>query len=116
MKTRTFCFFAFFVLAATIIGCADSTQEKKLPPDPKFVDFYADLLLVSNDSSAVSRDTVLFKQRIDSVYSVYGYDSAKVNTMVTDYTQTPERWQEFYTLVIAKLKAKGGKSIPDAMQ
>lgn len=115
MKLKTVLFFALLVIGVLLAGCT-SAPEKKPPPDPKFVNFYADLLLVSNDTTAVVRDSVLLKMRVDSLYSAYGYDSSKVSAIVNDYTETPERWQEFYTLVIARLKVIGGKSIPDAMQ
>ena len=115
LNFRIVCAIVVLVSGIILTGC-NAGPEKKLPPDPKFVNFYADLLLVSNDTSAVIRDTVLFKKRVDSVYSAYGYDTTKVKQFVEDYTQTPERWQEFYTQVIARLKVVGGTSIPDAMQ
>jgi hypothetical protein len=105
----------FLGLMVCVSSCKQSAKSTKPVPEEKFVAFYADLLILENDTAAIKSDPLELRRKTDSLYGLYEIDSVSVRRTMAAYNENNELWQEFIQKVmerLQKLEGQNGQNVP----
>ncbi len=89
--------FLFFICSVFISSCSnDDIIDKE-----KFVNIYSDLVIAQDTSNADVKTINKIKSQIFEKYKV---TSDQYKLTVDFYNRNPEKWEEFFKLVIANME------------
>jgi len=101
MKTRLLLCF----VALLLCSCSKKQQAASALPEDLFVRFYADKLIIQEESVLLHSDSTTTNHRIDSLYQAYNITSTQVQATIADYKTDVAKWKDFYDKVIQRLES-----------
>ena len=92
------CLFLLFLLSCSV-------KKEAHPPisDEKFIQFYADYLIVQDENYLGSKDSADAVRRFDSLYQYYHITKAQVDSTRSIYNNDLAKWQFIYEKAIARM-------------
>ena len=91
------------VVLPFIAGCARQTPNVGGISEDTFVRYYADKLIVEEESSLRRLDTALVRKRVDSLDRAYGILPEQLRQTILEYKTDVPKWREFYDRVSKRL-------------
>lgn len=95
--------FVLVVGGLCFCGCSKKPAGGDVIPENTFVWFYADKLIMKEESVLLHSDSSTVQRRTDSLYQVYHITPAQVQATVSDYKTDVMRWRDFYQKVDRRL-------------
>jgi hypothetical protein len=100
------------IFSLVLSACTQAPKPRLTPADQPYVDLYADLMIVQNNTPL--RDSLpIYRKTLDSVYHAHALDSAQLSAELQKFKSDPIFGREFYEKVIAHLEQEK-KAIPPA--
>ncbi len=88
--------FMLAVVGAVLCSCSKKQAGGEVMAEDAFVKFYADKLVMKEESVLLHPDSSTMQRRMDSLYQVYHTTPAQIQATVSDYRTDVMRWKDFY--------------------
>src|SRR5213594_2475428 len=93
-------FSTFFLIVCT-------NKNERIPPIPEesFINLYADLLVIREESILAQADSIQERRQFDSLYASYHVTSEQFDLTLADRKKDLAKWREFYEKVSKRLES-----------
>ncbi|MBI3190042.1 MAG: DUF4296 domain-containing protein [Ignavibacteriales bacterium] len=84
-------------------SCSEKDVSQNVIPEDMFIQFYADYMIVQEEISLNSLDSLQGKHRYDSLYKQYDLTPERVLQTREEYNKDLMKWQAVYEKVILRI-------------
>ncbi|TAK64330.1 MAG: hypothetical protein EPO24_03425, partial [Bacteroidetes bacterium] len=91
------------VLLFVFCSCNQNRKSKDSIPDDRFINFYTDYLIVKEENTILSFDSLAATKRIDSIYNLHNLTKQQIEHARTEYNKDLARWQSIYEKVLENI-------------
>ena len=99
--------FALFTLLIFAVSCSNPSSGRKSISDEAFVMYYADEIILREESKLISLDSSAIDLKLDSLRKAYDLTEGDVEAELQNRKQSIEEWKSFYSKVVKRLEAIG---------
>lgn len=85
-------------------SCRENSPPASTIPESTMVNFYADRLIVQEEARLMNIDSLIYKQRLDSLSRYYKLPNEELDTAIEDYKKDLNNWRRFYLHVTKRLE------------
>ena len=72
--------------------------------EERFVNFYADYLVLQEENRNHNLDSLTLHRRLDSLYQAHHFTREQLAATMTEYNKDALRWKEVYEKVVKRLE------------
>ena len=93
------------ILLIILSCCSRDEISQGVIPEDRFINYYADLLVVRQEGMMTGTDSIGMKSKVDSLNNAYAVSPDQVQTTLRQFKNNLPRWRTFYERVVKRLES-----------
>jgi len=104
--------FFLLILLTGLFSCSPEHPQASRQYDHRVVNYYADMLVVQEESKLAGSDSLSVSGKLDSLAAFYGLRREQIAEVLAEYKKDIPVWRGFYDNVIHRLDSLQRSSQP----